>query len=161
MVQKVVSSNLISHPIYHVQVDDLNRSVPRGKQFKSDIPPHACASVVQRLVYKFSKLGIRVRFSALAPQKPVRAFFIASKSPLRGLIVLLEEGEIGDCADGCTEDYCEDNRDNERYSALVLFSAAFNHHGWNFFFVLHGCDAASVDILVWHFILLCEVASDR
>ena len=86
---------------------------PEGRQFKSDIPPHACASVVQRLVYKFSKLGIRVRFSALAPQEPVRAFFIASKSPLRGLIVLLEEGEVGDCADSCAEDNGKDDCNNQ------------------------------------------------
>lgn len=50
---------------------------PEGRRFNSDFPPHNSsglrrelryASVVQRLVYKFSKLGTRVRFSPLAPQ---------------------------------------------------------------------------------------------
>ena len=42
---------------------------PEGRRFNSDIPPQVIASVVQRLVYKFSKLGMRVRFSPLAPTK--------------------------------------------------------------------------------------------
>ncbi len=42
---------------------------PEGRRFNSDIPPQVIASVVQRLVYKFSKLGMRVRLSPLAPKK--------------------------------------------------------------------------------------------
>lgn len=41
---------------------------PEGRRFDPDIPPQVVASVVQRLVYKFSKLGMRVRLSPLAPR---------------------------------------------------------------------------------------------
>ena len=40
---------------------------PEGRWFDSSIPPHKNAGVVQRLVYKFSKLGTRVRLSPPAP----------------------------------------------------------------------------------------------
>ena len=40
---------------------------PEGRRFDPDIPPQFIASVVQRLVYKFSKLGMRVRLPPLAP----------------------------------------------------------------------------------------------
>lgn len=41
---------------------------PEGRRFNSDIPPQQrFASVVQRLVCKFSKLEMRVRLSPLAP----------------------------------------------------------------------------------------------
>ena len=58
MVQKVVGSIPISHPI-SLQL----------------------ASVVQRLVYKFSKLGMRVRLPPLAPEKvkiSTCAYFLVS-----------------------------------------------------------------------------------
>ena len=58
---------------------------PEGRRFKPDIPPqitfYILASVVQRLVCKFSKLEMRVRFSPLAPKKSLkffRDFFIGS-----------------------------------------------------------------------------------
>ena len=41
---------------------------PEGRWFDSSIPPQERASVVQRLVCKFSKLEMRVRFSLLAPE---------------------------------------------------------------------------------------------
>ena len=45
---------------------------PEGRRFDPDIPPQIrvhprSASVVQRLVYKFSKLGIGFRLPSLAP----------------------------------------------------------------------------------------------
>ncbi len=40
---------------------------PEGHQFDPGIPPQYVASVVQRLVYKFSKLGMRFRLPPLAP----------------------------------------------------------------------------------------------
>ena len=48
---------------------------PEGRWFDSSHPPHL-AGIVQWLVYKFSKLGMRVRFSLPAPKK----------QPLYGLI---------------------------------------------------------------------------
>ena len=41
---------------------------PEGRRFNSDIPPHTDASVVQRLVCKFSKLEMRFRLPPLAPE---------------------------------------------------------------------------------------------
>lgn len=52
---------------------------PEGRRFDPDIPPHTMfASVVQRLVCKFSKLEMRFRLPPLAPEKlenPVRGCF--------------------------------------------------------------------------------------
>ena len=54
---------------------------PEGRRFNSDIPPHefyptansgGYASVVQRLVCKFSKLEMRFRLPPLAPEKNLR-----------------------------------------------------------------------------------------
>ena len=43
---------------------------PEGRRFNSDIPPHIkVASVVQRLVCKFSKLEMRFRLPPLAPDE--------------------------------------------------------------------------------------------
>ena len=42
---------------------------PEGHQFDPGIPPHMHAGIVQRLVYKFSKLGMAVRFRLPAPVK--------------------------------------------------------------------------------------------
>ena len=41
---------------------------PEGRRFESAIPPHIHASVVQRLVYQFSKLRMAVRFRLPAPE---------------------------------------------------------------------------------------------
>ena len=136
---------------------------PEGRQFKSDIPPQTCVVTCECSTTVSIQVFQTWDQSSILCTRTTRArtgVFCCIKKPLAGLCFLLEEGEVGDCADSCTEDYCEDNRNNERNSALVLFSAAFNHHGWDFFFVFDGCDAASVDVFVWHFILLCEVASD-
>ena len=47
---------------------------PEGRRFKSDIPPQisSYAGIVQRLVYKFSKLGMAVRFCLPAPFTKMR-----------------------------------------------------------------------------------------
>ena len=49
---------------------------PEGRRFNSDIPPHTDASVVQRLVCKFSKLEMRFRLPPLAPEHKKERVFV-------------------------------------------------------------------------------------
>lgn len=68
MVQKVVGSIPISHPMYPARNLSVVIFVLTNGTLSCKLGRDCSfASVVQRLVYKFSKLGTRVRFSPLAP----------------------------------------------------------------------------------------------
>ena len=72
MVQKVVGSIPISHPISRFQFIPYLAAPPVAKPHPADFRPDPfLASVVQRLVYKFSKLGMRFRLPPLAPTRSI------------------------------------------------------------------------------------------
>ncbi len=70
MVQKVVGSIPISHPMqrFQLRVNSWEPMRPKGQTVRFRYPtPYSDAGIVQWLVCKFSKLEMRVRFSLPAP----------------------------------------------------------------------------------------------
>ena len=90
---------------------------PEGRQFKSDIPPHKLCAVINCECSTTVSIQVFQTWdqSSILCTRTINTFrgiIFCIKKPLAGLICLLKEGEIGDCANGCAEYNSKDNCDN-------------------------------------------------